>query len=402
MESILQAWGKLSLIQRIIIGVVIGAVLGLLVPSWSVLGLFGTVFVGALKGVAPVLVFVLVVHALSQSKQNHQSNMKQIIVLYLLVTFAAAFVAVLASFAFPVTLNLAGTTSDTSAAPQGIAEVFKTFITNIVDNPINAIANANYIGVLSWAVLFGLALRKASDSIKDGLGQIADATSKVVTWIIELAPFGIMGLVFATISENGLDILSTYGRLLLVLVGTMVVVALVVNPLIAFVVMKKNPYPLVFRCLKESGLSAFFTRSSAANIPVNMKLCKDLGLNEDTYSVSIPLGATVNMGGAAITITVLTLAAVNTLGIAVDLPTAFLLSVVAALSACGASGVAGGSLLLIPLACSLFGIDSSVASEVVGVGFIIGVIQDSCETAINSSTDVLFTAVAEKSAWGKK
>lgn len=402
MKSILQAWGKLSLIQRIIIGVVIGAVLGLLVPSWSVLGLFGTVFVGALKGVAPVLVFVLVVHALSQSKQNHQSNMKRIIVLYLLVTFAAAFVAVLASFAFPVTLNLAGTTSDTSAAPQGIAEVFKTFITNIVDNPINAIANANYIGVLSWAVLFGLALRKASDSIKDGLGQIADATSKVVTWIIELAPFGIMGLVFATISENGLDILSTYGRLLLVLVGTMVVVALVVNPLIAFVVMKKNPYPLVFRCLKESGLSAFFTRSSAANIPVNMKLCKDLGLNEDTYSVSIPLGATVNMGGAAITITVLTLAAVNTLGIAVDLPTAFLLSVVAALSACGASGVAGGSLLLIPLACSLFGIDSSVASEVVGVGFIIGVIQDSCETAINSSTDVLFTAVAEKSAWGKK
>ncbi|MGT2926065.1 serine/threonine transporter SstT [Streptococcus cuniculipharyngis] len=402
MKNILQAWGKLSLIQRIIIGVVIGAILGLLVPSWSVIGLFGTVFVGALKGVAPILVFVLVAHALSQSRQGHQSKMKSIIALYLLVTFAAAFVAVIASFLFPVTLNLAGASSDTSSAPQGIAEVFTTFITNIVDNPINAIANANYIGVLSWAVLFGLALRQASDAVKDGLGQVADATSKVVTWVISLAPFGIMGLVFSTISENGMEILTTYGRLLLVLVGTMAVVALVVNPLIAFIMMKENPYPLVFRCLKESGLPAFFTRSSAANIPVNMKLCKDLGLNEDTYSVSIPLGATVNMGGAAITITVLTLAAVNTLGIAVDFPTAFLLSVVAALSACGASGVAGGSLLLIPLACSLFGIDSNIASEVVGVGFIIGVIQDSCETAINSSTDVLFTAVAEKSAWGKK
>lgn len=402
MKEINQFWKRLSLIQRIIIGVIAGSVLGLLVPSWSVLSLFGTVFVGALKGVAPVLVFVLVVHALSQTRQGQQSNMKGVITLYLTVTFAAAFVAVLASFAFPVTLNLSGAATDTSSAPQGIAEVFNTFVTNIVDNPINAIANANYIGVLSWAVLFGLALRQASDSIKEGLGQLSDATSKVVTWVIELAPFGIMGLVFATISQNGLDILTTYGRLLLVLVGTMAVVALVVNPLIAFVVMKKNPYPLVFRCLKESGLSAFFTRSSAANIPVNMRLCKELGLNEDTYSVSIPLGATINMGGAAITITVLTLAAVNTLGISVDFPTAFLLSVVAALSACGASGVAGGSLLLIPLACSLFGIDGNTAAEVVGVGFIIGVIQDSCETAINSSTDVLFTAVAEKSAWGKK
>lgn len=402
MKEINQFWKRLSLIQRIIIGVIVGSVLGLLVPSWSVLSLFGTVFVGALKGVAPVLVFVLVVHALSQTRQGQQSNMKGVITLYLTVTFAAAFVAVLASFAFPVTLNLSGAATDTSSAPQGIAEVFNTFVTNIVDNPINAIANANYIGVLSWAVLFGLALRQASDSIKEGLGQLSDATSKVVTWVIELAPFGIMGLVFATISQNGLDILTTYGRLLLVLVGTMAVVALVVNPLIAFVVMKKNPYPLVFRCLKESGLSAFFTRSSAANIPVNMRLCKELGLNEDTYSVSIPLGATINMGGAAITITVLTLAAVNTLGISVDFPTAFLLSVVAALSACGASGVAGGSLLLIPLACSLFGIDGNTAAEVVGVGFIIGVIQDSCETAINSSTDVLFTAVAEKSAWGKK
>lgn len=402
MKEINQFWKRLSLIQRIIIGVIAGSVLGLLVPSWSVLSLFGTVFVGALKGVAPVLVFVLVVHALSQTRQGQQSNMKGVITLYLTVTFAAAFVAVLASFAFPVTLNLSGAATDTSSAPQGIAEVFNTFVTNIVDNPLNAIANANYIGVLSWAVLFGLALRQASDSIKEGLGQLSDATSKVVTWVIELAPFGIMGLVFATISQNGLDILTTYGRLLLVLVGTMAVVALVVNPLIAFVVMKKNPYPLVFRCLKESGLSAFFTRSSAANIPVNMRLCKELGLNEDTYSVSIPLGATINMGGAAITITVLTLAAVNTLGISVDFPTAFLLSVVAALSACGASGVAGGSLLLIPLACSLFGIDGNTAAEVVGVGFIIGVIQDSCETAINSSTDVLFTAVAEKSAWGKK
>ena len=402
MKHLIQTWNKTSLIKRIAIGVVIGAILGTALPQLSPLSLLGTIFVGGLKAIAPILVFTLVANALSQQKQGSKSNMKTIIVLYLFGTFAAALVAVLVNFAFPITLTLTQADTANVAPPSGINEVMQTLLLNIVDNPINALAQGNYIGILSWAVIFGMAMRKASTHTKELLKTLAETTSQIVTWIINLAPFGIMGLVFHTISDKGIGILTNYGLLLLILIGTMLFVALMVNPLIAFVVMRKNPYPLVFRCLKESGLTAFFTRSSAANIPVNMKLCEDLGLNPDTYSVSIPLGATINMAGAAITINTLTLAAVNTLGISIDFGTALLLSIVAAISACGASGVAGGSLLLIPVACSLFGISNDLAMQVVGVGFIIGVIQDSCETALNSSTDVLFTAVAEMSAWKKK
>lgn len=402
MKHVIQTWNKTSLIKRIAIGVVIGAILGTVLPQLSPISLLGTIFVGGLKAIAPILVFTLVANALSQQKQDSKSNMKTIIVLYLFGTFAAALVAVLVNFAFPITLTLTQADTANVAPPSGINEVMQTLLLNIVDNPINALAQGNYIGILSWAVIFGMAMRKASAHTKDLLKTLAETTSQIVTWIINLAPFGIMGLVFHTISDKGIGILANYGLLLLILIGTMLFVALVVNPLIAFVVMRKNPYPLVLRCLRESGLTAFFTRSSAANIPVNMKLCEDLGLNPDTYSVSIPLGATINMAGAAITINTLTLAAVNTLGISVDFGTALLLSIVAAISACGASGVAGGSLLLIPVACSLFGISNDLAMQVVGVGFIIGVVQDSCETALNSSTDVLFTAVAEMSAWKKK
>lgn len=328
--------------------------------------------------------------------------MTLIIVLYLFGTFAAALVAVLTTYLFPLTLILKTPVNTEFSPPQGVAEVFQTLLLKLVDNPINALATANYIGVLSWALVFGLALKTASQETKHLIKTAAEITSQIVVWIINLAPIGIMSLVFATVSENGIGILSDYALLILVLVGTMAFVALVVNPLIAFVVMRQNPYPLVFRCLRESGITAFFTRSSAANIPVNMQLCKKLGLSKDTYSVSIPLGATINMGGAAITINVLTLAAVNTFGIPIDFLTALLLSVVAAVSACGASGVAGGSLLLIPVACSLFGISNDLAMQVVGVGFIVGVIQDSCETALNSSTDVLFTAIAENAFWKRK
>ena len=402
MTRFFKIWNRTPLIKRIAIGVVIGLFLGLLLPKLSLIGLLGQMFVGGLKAIAPLLVFVLVANALSQHEEGQKSNMSTVIGLYLVGTFSAAFVAVLVNYIFPLTLTLTKSAETDLAAPQGIAEVFQTLLLKLVDNPINAIATANYIGVLTWAVVFGLAMRNVSPATKELLQTLSEVTSKVVTWIINLAPIGILGLVFTSISENGVGILANYGLLIAVLVGTMLTVALVVNPLIAFIMMRENPYPLVFRCLRESGLTAFFTRSSAANIPVNMKLCEDLGLNKDTYSVSIPLGATINMAGAAITINVLTLAAVNTLGISIDFLTALLLSVVAAVSACGASGVAGGSLLLIPVACSLFGISNDLAMQVVGVGFIVGVIQDSCETALNSSTDVLFTAVAEKSVWGKK
>lgn len=402
MNRIFSAWNRASLIKRIAIGVVVGLILGILIPKISAIGLLGDLFVGGLKAVAPLLVFTLVASALSQHREGTQNNMKTVVFLYLLGTFAAALVAVLVNYIFPLTLVLSKSTKTNLSAPQGVAEVFQSLLLKVVDNPINAIAQANYISVLFWAVVFGLGMRSVSQHTKDLMQTFAEVTSKVVRWIINLAPFGIMGLVFTTISENGISVLAKYGLLILTLVGTMLFVALVVNPIIGFIVTRENTYPLVFRCLKESGVTAFFTRSSAANIPVNMKLCEDLGLNKDTYSVSIPLGATVNMAGAAITINVLTLAAVNTLGITVDFPTAFLLSIVAAISACGASGVAGGSLLLIPVACSLFGISNDIAMQVVGVGFIVGVIQDSCETALNSSTDVLFTALAEKSVWGKK
>lgn len=401
MEKAYRIWHRVSLVKRIVIGVMVGGILGLLVPKLSFIGLIGQLFVGGLKAIAPLLVFALVANALSQSRDGQKSNMRVIIFLYLLATFSAALVAVLSSYVFPITLTLSESNVAQADSPEGIAQVFQSLLLKIVDNPINALSQANYIGVLSWAVVFGLALRSAGETTKELLSTLADVTGQIVKGIINLAPLGIMGLVFATISENGVSVLATYGILILALVGTMAFVALVVNPLLGFVMMGKNPYPLVFQCLKESGVTAFFTRSSAANIPVNMRLCEKLGLNPDTYSVSIPLGATINMSGAAITINVLTLAAARTLGIDVDFGTAFILSVVAAVSACGASGVAGGSLLLIPVACSLFGIPNDIAMQVVGVGFIVGVVQDSCETALNSSSDVFFTAVAEKSRFNR-
>ena len=401
MKRFISTWNRTSLIKRIAIGVVVGAVLGLLVPKFTVIGLLGDMFVGGLKAIAPLLVFALVANALSQTREGQQSNMKTVIVLYLFGTFAAALTAVISHYIFPISLKLGAAVATKATAPQGVGEVFKDLLLKMVDNPVNALAQANYIGVLVWAVVFGFAMRAASNHTKNLLNTLAEVTSQIVRWIINLAPFGILGLVFNTISENGVGVLADYGILILVLVGTMAFVALVVNPIIAFVMMGKNPFPLVFRCLKDSGITAFFTRSSAANIPVNLQLCKDLGLNPDTYSVSIPLGSTINMAGAAVTINVLTLAAVTTLGIQVDFATALILSVVSAISACGASGIAGGSLLLVPVACSLFGISNDLAMQVVGVGFIVGVIQDSCETALNSSTDVLFTAVAEKSRWKK-
>ena len=397
MKRFISTWNRTSLIKRIAIGVVVGAVLGLLIPKFTVIGLLGDMFVGGLKAIAPLLVFALVANALSQTREGQQSNMKTVIVLYLFGTFAAALTAVISHYIFPISLKLGAAAATKATAPQGVGEVFKDLLLKMVDNPVNALAQANYIGVLVWAVVFGFAMRTASNHTKDLLNTLAEVTSQIVN----LAPFGILGLVFNTISENGVGVLADYGVLILVLVGTMAFVALVVNPIIAFVMMGKNPFPLVFRCLKDSGITAFFTRSSAANIPVNLQLCEDLGLNPDTYSVSIPLGSTINMAGAAVTINVLTLAAVTTLGIGVDFATALILSVVSAISACGASGIAGGSLLLVPVACSLFGISNDLAMQVVGVGFIVGVIQDSCETALNSSTDVLFTAVAEKSRWKK-
>ena len=401
MKQVLSFWNQLSLINRIIVGMIIGILLGIFVPQAAAVGTIGTVFVSALKAIAPLLVFFIVLSALAQHKEGHETNMKSIVILYLFGTFAAALVGVLVSFAFPITLTLTDTVSEIKA-PEGIASVLQTLILKLVDNPVNALMSGNYIGILSWAVVFGFAFRKADESTKSFLQQIADATSHVVKLVISFAPFGIMGLVYTTVSENGVGVFATYGSLIMVLLGSMFFVALVINPIIVFVMIKENPFPLVFRCLKDSGITAFFTRSSAANIPVNMELCRDLGLDEDSYSVSIPLGATINMAGAAITITVLSLAAVNTLGIQVDFLTALVLSVLSTVAACGASGVTGGSLLLIPVACSLFGISNDIAMQVVGVGFIIGVLQDSCETALNSSTDVLFTAAAEFRQWKKE
>ncbi|GAA0100700.1 serine/threonine transporter SstT [Paraclostridium bifermentans] len=402
MVNFLNKWNKISLVKRILVGLIIGILLALTIPNVAKpIVIFGSLFVGALKSVAPILVFFLVISAICQHKQGQQTNMKSIIFLYLLGTFLAGLVAVIASFLFPITLTL-GSGVTKMAPPGGVVEVLKALLMNVVDNPVMALYNANYIGILSWALIIGLALKNASSSTKTMISNVSDALSQVVKWIINFAPLGIMGLVFDSISTQGIESLLSYGQLIMLLVGCMLFIALVVNPLIAFIGIRKNPYPLVFKCLKNSGLTAFFTRSSAANIPVNMQLCKDLNLDKDTYSVSIPLGATINMGGAAITISILTLAAVHTLGIEVNIIMALLLSLLSAVSACGASGVAGGSLLLVPLACSLFGIPNDIAMQVVGVGFIVGVIQDSCETAINSSTDVLFTAVAEFSKLRKE
>lgn len=395
MRRIINAWNKSSLIKRILIGILLGTLLGLLFPNLPGMGLLGELFVGGLKAIAPILVFFLVANAISQHRKGKTTNIKTVILLYLLGTFTAALVAVFMSFLFPIQISLTTATTTEVSSPDGIGQVLSNLLLKLVDNPLNAIIQANYIGILSWAIVFGIAMREASSHSKDLLKTMSDVVSKIVGWIINLAPFGILGLVFQTISNQGIASLANYGILLILLIGTMLLVALVINPLIAFLFMKRNPYPLVLKCLRVSGVTAFFTRSSATNIPVNMKLCENLGLNPDTYTVSIPLGSTINMAGAAVTINVLTLAAVNTLGISVDFATAFVLSIVAAISACGASGIAGGSLLLIPVACSLFGISNDIAMQVVAVGFVIGVVQDSCETALNSSTDVLFTAVAE-------
>ncbi|MCE2594813.1 serine/threonine transporter SstT [Motilimonas cestriensis] len=383
-----------SLVLQIIIGILAGVAVASYSKSAAMdVAFLGDLFVGALKAVAPVLVFVLVAASIANQKKNAHTSMKPIIMLYLLGTLAAALTAVLFSFAFPTTLVLAGGVEG-SNPPQGIGEVLHTLLFKLVDNPVNALLTGNYIGILAWGVGLGLALHHATTATKQVFLDVSHGVSSIVRFIIRLAPFGIFGLVAGTFAQTGFAAIAGYAQLLAVLLGAMLFIALVVNPLIVYVKIKRNPYPLVLKCLRESGVTAFFTRSSAANIPVNMALCNRLKLHEDTYSVSIPLGATINMGGAAITITVLTLAAVNTLGIQVDLMTALLLSVLAAVSACGASGVAGGSLLLIPLACSLFGISNEVAMQVVAVGFIIGVVQDSAETALNSSTDVIFTAAA--------
>ena len=400
MKNLAAKWNSVSLILRIAIGLVIGAVLGMTCPSLGLIPIFGNVFVGALKGIAPVLVFVLIISALANAKNVPGKQFRTVIGLYMVTTLLASLISVITSFAFPVTLILADAAENT--APTGVGEVLGNLITNMVQNPVSSIINANYIGILAWAIVFGLAVKKVgSEQTKQTLTDIADAVSTCVRWIINLAPFGIMGLVFTTVSENGLEVYVGYGKLLAVLVGCMFFMALVVNPLIIFLCLRKNPYPLVFKCLRESGITAFFTRSSAANIPVNMQLCEKLGLNKDVYSITIPLGATINMDGAAITIAVMSLAAANTMGISVDIPTALILSLLATVSACGASGVAGGSLLLIPMACSLFGISNDIAMQVVGVGFIIGVIQDSVETALNSAGDVEFAATAEFMQWKK-
>ena len=403
MKKLVQKWNSIPLIARIAIGLVIGVILALVAPQATVISILGDIFVGALKAIAPVLVFVLVMSALANaSNTGIGRQFRTVICLYMVTTLVASVIAVVSSYIFPITLKLTEA-AEGNTPPSGIGEVLGTLLTNMVQNPVSAIINANYIGILTWAVILGIALRTiATPATKEVLSNISDAVSTGVRWIINLAPLGIMGLVFSSVSTNGLDIFVDYGKLLAVLVGCMLVVALIVNPLIIFLCLKKNPYPLVFRCLKESGVTAFFTRSSAANIPINMQLCERLGLNKDVYSISIPLGATINMDGAAITIAIMTLAAANTLGIAVDFPSALILCIMATLSACGASGVAGGSLLLIPMACSLFGISNDSAMQVVGVGFIFGVIQDSVETALNSAGDVEFAATAEFIEWKKQ
>ncbi len=389
-----------SLIKRITIGLILGILLALISPTlesalgYNVaekVGVLGQVFVRSLRSVAPILIFVLVIAAIANKKVGSKSNMKDIIVLYLIGTFLSALIAVIASFAFPTKLALAAGDSELTA-PGGISEVLMTLVFNVIDNPITALFNANFVGILAWACGLGVALRYAADTSKQFINDFAEAVSKIVYFIISLAPIGVFGLVASTLADKGFEALWDYARLLVVLIGSFLFVALVINPVIVYWKIRQNPFPLVWICLRESGLTAFLTRSSAANIPVNMALAKRLNLDEETYSVSIPLGANINMGGAAITITILTLAAVHTMGIEVSIPTALLLSLVASICACGASGVAGGSLLLIPLACSLFGISNEIAAQVIGVGFIIGVLQDSTETALNSQTDILFTA----------
>lgn len=397
MKKIIDLWKNTGLVLKIIIGMIAGIFLALAVPQASGISFLGTLFVGALRAIAPLLVFVMIINSLAGAKKGKKTNMQFIIVLYLLGNFFAALTALIASYAFPVTINLDGVSSAAAdiTPPQGIGEVVQNLLTSVVANPVESLANGNYIGLLVWACLIGAAMKSSSEKTKAMLSDFSEGLTTVVRWIIECAPFGILGLVFGAISERGLGELLDYAGLLGLLVGTMMVVMFVMNPLIVFFCTHKNPFPLVGVCLKDSFVTAFFTRSSAANIPVNMAICKRLGLNKDTYSVSIPLGATINMAGAAVTISILTLATVHTLNISVDFPTALILCVLSAISAAGTSGVAGGSLLLVPMACSLFGIPSAVSMQVVGIGFITGIVQDSCETGLNSSTDVLYTAAAE-------
>ena len=401
MKKVFGAYIKSPLILRIAIGLVLGVALGLWVPGASFVSVFGSVFVGALKAIAPILVFVLVISSLSSAGKGIGKRFGRVILFYMVSTLLAAMLAVVVSYVFPVTIPLTAAVEQT--APTGLSEVFGTLLNNMVMNPVSALSSGNYIGILTWAVIIGLAVRMcASDKTKEVFADISNAVSKVVGWVIQLAPFGIMGLVFSSVNEYGLEIFRDYGRLLLVLVGCMLAMAFIVSPIIVAISLRRNPYPLVFRCLRESGITAFFTRSSAANIPVNMALCEKLGLDREYYSVSIPLGATINMDGAAITITVMSLAAAFSQGIEVNIIIAIILSFVATLGACGASGVAGGSLLLIPMACSLLGVGPDIAMQVVGVGFIIGVVQDSLETALNSASDVLFCATAEFMEWKKE
>ena len=396
MKQIVKGYTGMSLVLRIFIGLAIGAVLGLLVPSWTGIGILGRMFVSALKSIAPVLVAVLVTSSVAKAGKGHGSRFAVLIALYLLSTFIAAICAVAGSWLFPVTLQL-GEVNQTENAVGSLSEVFTHLLTGMLANPVMAVANANYVAILFWSVVLGIALKKlASAATIDAIHDLAAVVSKVVRWIIQFAPFGILGLVFTTVSESGLEVFTTYGHLLLLIVGCMFFTSLLLNPLIAFLLTRRNPYPVLFTCLKESGLNAFFTRSSAANIPINMSLCKRMGLDEDFYSVSIPLGATINMDGAAVTITVFALAVAHTLGVEVTFASAVFLGIIATLGACGASGVAGGSLLLIPMACSFFGISNDVAMQAVAIGFIIGVVQDSVETALNSSGDVFFTTIAEQ------
>ena len=394
MKNIIGYYTKTPLVLRIIIGLIIGICLGLWVPSASGLGILGTLFVGALKAIAPVLVFVLVISSLASAGQGIGKRFRTVILLYMMSTFIAAAMSVVASFLFKVQIPLTLSASE-QTAPSGLGEVLSSLLSNMIVNPVTSIANGNYVGILTWSIVLGITLRASSSETKKVLSDISNAVSKAVGGIIQLAPFGIMGLIYGSVNEYGLNIFVDYGRLLLVLVGCMLAVAFVINPFIVFLLLRRNPYPLLIKCLRESGITAFFTRSSAANIPVNMALCEKLGLEKEYYSVSIPLGATINMDGAAVTITVMSLAAAFSVGADVNIFSAILLSFIATLGACGASGVAGGSLLLIPMACSLLGVNADVAMQVVSVGFIIGVIQDSVETALNSTGDVYFAATAD-------
>ena len=403
-QKIINRYNKTSLLIRIIIGLVIGVLLGLFLPgplAW--ISVIGKIFVNALKAIAPLLVFMMVIASISRGQTGFDKRFGFVIFEYILSTVLAALVAVLVSYLFPLTLQLSDEAINTAGAPESITEVLENLMLSTITNPIEAIITANFISVLFWAILFGILIKKiAGQGTKDVFYDLSEVLSRTVKWIINFAPFGILSLVFTAVAESGPDIFRQYGRLVLTLVGTMMVVALVLNPLLVFIILRKNPYPLVFRCLRESALTAFFTRSSAANIPVNMRLCERLGLDPDIYSVSIPLGSTINMDGAAVVITIMSLATANTLGIHVDVPTAIVLSLLSSLAACGTSGVAGGSILLIPMACALFGISPDLSMQVVGIGFIISVVQDSLETALNSSGDVLFTAVAEYRSWIKQ